>query len=237
MRTGFPLGWLVESGRLALDLAVPQECAGCAAPGRAWCPDCATGSAGPSLVVPGPLTCRAAAEHEGPPARAVVAFKEGGTRSLAAPLGARLAAVVLDVIAEVSPPAREPVWLVPVPARREARRRRGADHMAVLADRAARGLRDRGVPAHRCTALAHARPSRDQVGLSAAARRANVLGTLRAGPVPGGLLVLVDDVTTTGATLGEAARALRAASGRTPLAAALTRANATPRLASGRRRD
>jgi predicted amidophosphoribosyltransferase len=166
-----------------------------------------------------------------------VAFKEGGARSLAAPLGAMLAAAVLDLIAETRRPAGEPVWLVPVPARPEARRRRGADHMIVLADRAARGLRARGVPAHRCAALVHARPSSDQVGLSAQARRENVHRTLRAGQVPNGLLVLVDDVTTTGATLGEAARALLAATGRTALAATLTRANATPHLASGRRRD
>lgn len=237
MTSGAARDWVVETGRDLLDLAVPQRCAGCGRPGRAWCPACAVSVLGPSLVVPGALTCRAAAAHVGPPARAVVAFKDRGLRTLAGPLGAMLAAAVLDVLAEVPTAPGAPVWLVPVPSRRAARRSRGTDHMVVLAGRAARHLRARGVPAHRCHVLTHVRDSRDQVGLSRGMRRANVEGTLAAGPVPAGLLVLVDDVTTTGATLGEAARALRDATGRLPVAATVTCAGASPHLASGGQRD
>ena len=60
--------------------------------------------------------------------------------------------------------------------------------------------------------LAHIRDVRDQTGLTAAARRANLAGAMRAGRF-GALpdrVVLLDDVSTTGATLSEAARALRA---------------------------
>ncbi len=229
--------WLAAVGRELLDLAVPQQCAGCGRPGRPWCGDCAASVRRPSLVVAGELTCRAAAAHAGPPARAVVAFKDQGLRTLADPLGALLAGTVLDLLDDAPGGCGDPVWLVPVPARRAARRSRGTDHMVVLAGRAARLLRARGVPAHRCSALRHVRDSRDQVGLSRDLRRANVEGTLAAGPVPPGLLILVDDVTTTGATLAEAARALRMATGRTPVAATLTHAGTTPRLASRGRRD
>ena len=86
------------------------------------------------------------------------------------------------------------------------------DHTAVLAARAARDLRRAGWNAHRCRLLRQAGPSRDQVGLDRSQRRANVAGTLLAVRTPPpGLLVVVDDVTTTGATLEEAVRALRAA--------------------------
>jgi predicted amidophosphoribosyltransferase len=71
--------------------------------------------------------------------------------------------------------------------------------------------------------------ARDQAGLSAAERAANLAGAVRVGRVPAGLsayrIVLVDDVITTGATLAECARALRAV-GITVSAAAVVAATA-----------
>ncbi len=223
----------------ALDLLVAQSCAGCGTPGRAWCPRCAAAAHGPTLWVPGSVPTRAAAEHGGPVGRAVVAFKDDQVRRLAAPLGALLARAVRAALvdAAVLPPAgpapapipRTPIWLVPVPSRRAAVRARGADHMAVLAARAARELRRTGLQAHRLRCLEHALTTRDQVGLSGAARRANLAGALRAGALPAGVLVVVDDVSTTGATLNEAVRALRTAGGQVHSAGTLTRAALTIR--------
>ena len=54
--------------------------------------------------------------------------------------------------------------------------------------------------------------ARDSVGLSSDARQRNIAGRVRmTGPAPGGEVVVVDDVVTTGATATEAVRVLTAA--------------------------
>jgi predicted amidophosphoribosyltransferase len=102
-----------------------------------------------------------------------------------------------------------------------------------LADAAAAELRAAGVPARTVRLLGRVtgRRVRDSAGLDAAQRRANLAGRFRVLPVRAGLpsgsrLVLVDDVVTSGATLTEAARALRAAGQHLVLAAVVA---ATPR--------
>jgi predicted amidophosphoribosyltransferase len=208
-------------GAALLDLVVPQECGGCGRAGTCWCPDCAGIVRGGVRRLELGVPAAAAGEHTGPLGRAVVAYKDAGLRRLARPLGRALAESASLVLGDVARSGRLgttfPIWVVPIPSRVEARRRRGEDHMAVLASHAARELRRAGWRAHRCRLFSHAHDSRDQVGLDREARRANLAGALRASDLPGGALLVVDDVTTTGATLDEAVRALRAAPPGSPL--------------------
>lgn len=101
--------------------------------------------------------------------------------------------------------------VVPVPLTRRKRRLRGFNQAEVLADRLAQRLE---IP--RVHALSRVRDTEVQgAQTSRAARQANVAGAFvlaRAGRSVRGLRVLlVDDVITTGATLRECARVLRAA--------------------------
>jgi predicted amidophosphoribosyltransferase len=105
--------------------------------------------------------------------------------------------------------------------------------MSVLAGRAARVLRRSGVAANRCPGLVHGRASSDQVGLTRNQRFANVQGSLRALELPPGAVVIVDDVTTTGATMREAIRAMRRAGRPVACAAAVTCSPGAGHRASG----
>jgi ComF family protein len=102
------------------------------------------------------------------------------------------------------------VVLVPVPLHPRRRRERGFNQAELLA--AALGRRYGLVVAS--GVLVRRKDTAPQTGLSAAARRANVAGAFAVrhrGAVAGRLLVLVDDVVTTGATARVCAALLRGA--------------------------
>lgn len=98
--------------------------------------------------------------------------------------------------------------LVPVPLHPRRRRRRGFNQSEVLARHLGR-LRNLDVIEGALIRPANRIP---QTSLSAAHRRTNVQGAFRAadqGSLKGKVLLLVDDVFTTGATLGECSRILK----------------------------
>jgi predicted amidophosphoribosyltransferase len=200
-----------------------------------------------------PLPVWAVTPYVGPVRGIVVAWKDRGrtdlTRTLAA-TARRAATEVAPFLADglqgdlhsgltggVQGGVRAgTVVVVPVPSAPGARRRRGADLVAVLADAAVQGLSDAGVDARRTSVLARRR-SRDQVGLGARARRRNASGSvrLRGGQHvrPGEVHLLVDDVVTTGSTLAACETVLSAAGARVLGAVVLA---ATPSPASARDR-
>jgi predicted amidophosphoribosyltransferase len=210
---------LSDAGR---DLALGSACVGCGRPGRLLCSSCDASLprhgrlSWPTPAPAGLATPYAAGAYDGLLKVLVLQHKEHGALALAAPLGRVLADVVDSLVAPVAtrpPPARAPVVLVPVPSRRAVVRRRGHDPMLRVARECAGRLRRRGSDARVGRLLAPAGRVLDQAGLDATERAVNLAGSLRAVAGPRarrGLVVVVDDVITTGATAREAQRALEA---------------------------
>jgi ComF family protein len=140
--------------------------------------------------------------------RAIVhALKYEGRRSLAQPLAGLMRVRGADMLTGAD-------WAVPVPLHPSRRRERGFNQAADLA-------RHVGVPVRR--ALRRHRATRAQTGLPAARRHGNVRGAfvLASGQerregregLEGSIVVLIDDVSTTGATLDACARVLKEVAG------------------------
>ncbi|MFD4530181.1 ComF family protein [Streptomyces sp. NPDC058470] len=112
---------------------------------------------------------------------------------------------------------RGAVLLVPVPSSRWAVRARGHDPARRIALAAAGELRRTGTPARVLAVLRQRRAVADQSGLNSRQRLDNLAGALEVAAggerllAAGSSIVLVDDLMTTGASLTEAARAVRAA--------------------------
>jgi len=146
--------------------------------------------------------------------RLIIAHKERQALGLSRLLADRLAISVHVLLRLVNHRATDPVIvLVPVPSAARAVRQRGFDATLTLARLASRRLRTR-YPVRVLAALAQLRSVRDQAGLNAHQRQRNLSGGIRVRrAVDGALVVLVDDLVTSGSSLTEAARVVRSGGG------------------------
>jgi ComF family protein len=206
--------WLANALLDALSVISPISCAGCETADRALCDECR--SELQAVVTPRSLpdgaTVFTALRYAGVTRSIVLALKEDGRTDVARPLGLALGAA----LAQAWQPGAS---FLAVPTSRAAWRRRGYDPVVLLCRRA--GIRPVRV-------LRLSRATASQKTLTAEGRASNLFESMTSRtPLEGRSFILVDDVVTTGATLTEAARAVRAAGGEVVGRAALA---FTPRL-------
>lgn len=206
---------MLDSLRDALAVLMPVDCAGCGADDRALCSAC-LGELQPDIRVrhAAGLGVHTALEYGQGVRRIILAFKENDRTDAATALARPLAHAVAAAL-ELHPNSE----LALVPTSRSSYRRRGYDPVRLLVRRA-------GMTADRV--LVHTRRTGAQKRLGVGERTVNLLGALAAKePLKGRRFVIVDDILTSGATLAEAARALREAGGEVVGASTLA---FTPRL-------
>ena len=182
-------------------------------PSRAMCPACRRRP--PSAVE----VARSAGEYDGALRHIIHAFKYDARRSLASPLGELLREAGGDLLTDAS-------CVVPVPLHPWRRLYRGFNQAADLAA---------ALPLPVVHALWRRRMTAPQTGLSAGGRRRNVRGAFCVSPllrrrvmqtmIANRIVVLVDDVRTTGATLDACAHVLKDAGAKEVRALTVARAD------------
>ena len=174
----------------ALPSAGQPRCSRCWAPGPGSpCSAC--------LADPPPFEgLRTPFRFAGVARRALLEAKFRGISAHLDPLG--------DAAAEVVPRSWAIDAVTPIPLHRARRRRRGFNQSELIARRVSSHL---GLPL-RAGLLRRARATASQTALGAERRASNVADAFASAGDPPAAVLLVDDVSTTGATFAAAARAL-----------------------------
>ena len=220
----------------ALDWLLPPVCGGCGKSGIRWCSDCQNRV----QFVSGPIckVCGLPQAHFGLCDRCqqnYPSFKlmrswsvfedpvRGALHQLKyrrnVGLGEALASQMSTFVAQLGWPVDT---IIPIPLGKKRLKERGYNQVAMVAKPLSLRL---GID-YRPAALIRARETRSQVGLSATERKQNVLNAFQADKdkISSRTVLLMDDVSTTGATLSSAAEALYASGAKEVYAITVARA-------------
>lgn len=197
---------------MLLDALFPRCCLGCGVLLRfAACPELCSRCSAATAPLPDALRIvegtAARYAYDGPLADALVRFKYGAEAALAGPLGR---ALTTDPRWRADVDGRPWDLVAAVPMHRWRRLHRGFDHAALMLRHA---HREAPIGRARPALLLRTRNDPPQATLPAAQRARNLVGAFAiagsAGSLVGMRILVIDDVTTTGATLREAVSVLR----------------------------
>jgi len=212
----------------ALELLFPQKCLSCQAEGFSFCPRCR----GKIPLETSPLGNDTIAvwQYNHPSLqKAIWRLKYRGKRELARDLAESLNDRLLEELAEdnlFSNPGgndAECYLIIPIPIHKNRLKQRGYNQSELLAKELT--LQNPAILSLKSNSLIKTKETRSQVSVENREKRLkNVLGTFTVqNPenIRGKRVIVVDDITTTGATFAEARKALRRAGAKSVLCVAL----------------
>ncbi|WP_127975628.1 ComF family protein [Bifidobacterium aemilianum] len=201
--------------RELLNLLLPRGCAGCDRPDWVLCPDCQALLADHRQLglLPGSaIGAYSCGLYRGPVRRAILAWKDHGDEECEPILAEALAQLAVEVL-QACPASQShqstdrPLLLLPAPSSGRSMRARGRWQMLPLVRMLSRLLRAQGYETRVCRALSlRGAPGKAVQTTGSGQRSQRIKGHVSIRPgiaVAGQSVLLLDDIITTGATMGE----------------------------------
>ena len=191
------------------ELVFSKACISCSVPQFWLCPSCLAGwntNLKKSSIDGKPIYFKS--DYNSKTASVILAAKEGNDLNAIALLASAISQSI--VFSTLDLRVNGIITLITIPSSTSAIRRRGRDHINILAQHVLKNLEEKSITAYYAPILFQKKSIRDQSQLSSQQRMENTKGkfAVKSCEIPQGAVYLIDDLITTGASMLEGVRAL-----------------------------
>ena len=191
------------------ELVFTNSCISCTTPKFWLCPECLAGwSAGVKKNWLAGISIYFKSDYSSKTASVILAAKEGNNVNAINLLANAISQSIIFSLTDLK--LTGVITLITIPSSPAAIRRRGRDHISILAESVQKELTKKSIPINYAPILFQKKSIKDQSQLSSAQRKENTSGkfAVKTCEIPQGAVFLIDDLITTGASMQEGVRAL-----------------------------
>jgi len=191
------------------ELVFSKACISCSVPQFWLCPSCLAGwntNLKKSSIDGKPIYFKS--DYNSKTASVILAAKEGNDLNAIALLASAISQSI--VFSTLDLRVNGIITLITIPSSASAIRRRGRDHINILAQHVLKNLEEKSITAYYAPILFQKKSTKDQSALSSRQRMENTKGNfaVKSCEIPQGAIYLIDDLITTSASILEGVRAL-----------------------------